>query len=149
MVFSTISRLNSRMDERAASVDEGRLLGNGNTAENVRLIVWMFERCLNEIIYSSCCQSFKLLSHAHNPRVRDTMIYRADLRTLMEERWESKRSRPYDGTTVSPARPIGNIWQDYHFGLPRTTVLKQTDLSISRDLHETRQKERCPKCSAG
>ena len=71
----------------------------------------------------SFCFDLRPLARARIVREREMSGYSAHLWTLNESRWTSQIKAPYYGDESSPERPIGNIWEDYHFDRPTKTLL--------------------------
>ncbi len=119
-------------------------LENGGSSTNFKDAFSKLEEHLNKNS-TGCCRNIRLEPHTENVTVEEQCIYVTYLWTLAEERWITKRSRPYNRETC-PDNPVGNIQQDYQFDPPQTTILNPPELSISKDLDKTRRREDCSQC---
>ncbi|CAF1418886.1 unnamed protein product [Adineta steineri] len=89
------------------------------------------------------------LAHARVVRERNLSGYIAHLSTLRESRWVSEAKAPYFGDEVIAHRALGNIWDDYQFDQPTTTLLDGGKFKeMVYDLKETQHREPCSKCQS-
>jgi hypothetical protein len=121
---------------------------NNTLSESCRTALSQLEEYLNNNTSDVCCRKLNLISHVRNATITEQWSYIAYLCTLVEQRWCTPRSLPYNGNKTCPNNPIRDIWRDYEFDSPTKTVLDVPALSISRDLDETRQQKECSKCQS-
>lgn len=89
-----------------------------------------------------CCQKFDLTKNLSYFRKQTIDVFLAKICTLGEDRWSREKIVPFKDFETFPNKPLGNIWTDYEFDVPQTTQM-ESELSLSKSLHETRQKRNC------
>jgi hypothetical protein len=115
-------------------------------SENCQEALRQLEEHVHQNHSKACCGKIRLIPHARNAVIKEQYIYSASLCTLVEQRWSTKRSLPDTGNEPCPDKPVGDIWEDYQFDAPKTTVLNPPELSIRQDLDQTRRREECVQC---
>ena len=108
-----------------------------------KIALSFLEKHLNETLNIPCWRRIELVRHARNINIDKHRIYIVDLQTLVEQRRCKTKCLPYDSKEDCPDSPIGDIWQDYQFDAPTTTVLRTPELSVCKDLEKTRRREEC------
>jgi hypothetical protein len=119
---------------------------NDDLSDNAREALSRLEKHFEKDTSSVCCKKFRLKSLARDVTINEKWIYSAYICTLAEQRWPTRKSVVYNGNEICPNNPVGDIWQDYEFDSPKTTVLDVPALCISKDLKQTRCQEECPHC---
>ena len=119
-----------------------RLLTSQELSNEDRRLLGTAENYLEFHDDSFCCQKFDLTKNLSYFRKQTIDVFLAKICTLGEDRWSTEKTVPFKDFGTFPNEPIGNIWTDYEFDVPQTTQM-QSDLSLSKSLHETRQKRNC------
>jgi hypothetical protein len=119
---------------------------NNDLPRRCREALSQLEEHFSDNTFGICCKKFTLIKNAEDVTIEEHSIYIANICTLLERRWPTKRSLPYNGNESCPNRPEGDILHDYKFDPPATTVLGQSSRSIFKDLDQTRRQEECLQC---